>query len=176
MRATGIVRRIDELGRVVIPKEIRRTMRLREGEELEIFVDDANGLIFKKYSAVEELKDSATEYAEILHDMTGHTVVITDKDRVVAVSGDKRSLYLGKVLLNRFERAFSSRETLSLSDKDSISICGEDNKEYVGQVIVPIISRGDVNGAICIMSKRSPISESDIKVCSSAALFISMRV
>jgi AbrB family transcriptional regulator (stage V sporulation protein T) len=150
-------------------------MRLREGEELEIFIDNDNGLIFKKYSAVGELKDIASEYADIIFNMTGHTTIITDKDRVVAVSGDKRSGYLDRTILNRFERMLGSRTGVTLSGADCVSICGEDHKEYTAQAITPIISRGDVNGAICMVSKKSAISESDIKVMNSAALFISMQ-
>ena len=87
MKATGIVRRIDDLGRVVIPKEIRRTMRIREGDPLEIFTDNDGEVIFKKYSPIGELSEFAGQYAEVLFKVGGHPVVITDRDHVVSVAG-----------------------------------------------------------------------------------------
>ena len=90
MKATGIVRRIDDLGRVVIPKEIRRTLRIREGDPLEIFTDREGGVILKKYSPIGELSEFATGYAETLAKTTGHIACITDKDTVIAVSGTSK--------------------------------------------------------------------------------------
>ena len=87
MKATGIVRRIDDLGRVVVPKEIRRTLRIREGDPLEIFTDREGQVILKKYSPIGELSEFATGYAETLSKTTGHIACITDKDTVIAVSG-----------------------------------------------------------------------------------------
>src|SRR5690606_11016659 len=87
MKATGIVRRIDDLGRVVIPKEIRRTLRIREGDPLEIFVDRDGEVILKKYSPIGELGDFAKEYAESLHESTGHITMICDRDTIIAVAG-----------------------------------------------------------------------------------------
>src|SRR5690554_5284850 len=96
MKATGIVRRIDDLGRVVIPKEIRRTMRIREGEPLEIFVDREGEVILKKYSPIGELNQFAQEYADALAEETDHAVFVLDRDVVVAVSGVPRKSFLDK--------------------------------------------------------------------------------
>ena len=101
MKATGIVRRIDELGRVVIPKEIRRTLRIREGDPLEIFTDREGEVILKKYSPIGELGDFAKEYAESLHLALGHTALICDKDNIIAVAGASRRELLDKPLWNR---------------------------------------------------------------------------
>ena len=98
MKATGIVRRIDELGRVVIPKEIRRTLRIREGDPLEIFTDREGEVILKKYSPIGELGDFAKEYAESLHLALGHTALICDKDNIIAVAGTSRRELLEKPL------------------------------------------------------------------------------
>jgi AbrB family transcriptional regulator, stage V sporulation protein T len=87
MKATGIVRRIDDLGRVVIPKEIRRTLRIREGDPLEIFVDRDGEVILKKYSPISELGDFAKEYAEALYDSLGNPILICDRDTYIAVAG-----------------------------------------------------------------------------------------
>ena len=94
MKATGIVRRIDDLGRVVIPKEIRRTMRIREGDPLEIYTDREGGVIFRKYSPVGELGDFASQYAETLYKTSGFPICITDKDSIIAIAGaSKKDLY-----------------------------------------------------------------------------------
>jgi len=95
VKATGIVRRIDDLGRVVIPKEIRRTLRIREGDPLEIFVDREGEVILKKYSPIGELSDFAQEYAESLQQSTGHIAIITDRDAVVAIAGRPKNSGLG---------------------------------------------------------------------------------
>lgn len=92
MKATGIVRRIDDLGRVVIPKEIRRTLRIREGDPLEIFTDREGEIILKKYSPIGELNQFAKQYADSLSQTTGHIVCIADRDQLIAVSGAKKDL------------------------------------------------------------------------------------
>ena len=94
MKATGVVRRIDDLGRVVIPKEIRKTLRIKEGDPLEIFTDREGQIILKKYSPIGELTEFATEYAETLSKTTGHIACITDKDNVIAVSGISKKEFL----------------------------------------------------------------------------------
>ena len=101
MKATGIVRRIDELGRVVIPKEIRRTLRIREGDPLEIFTDREGEVILKKYSPIGELSDFAREYVESLNQSLGHIAAIADKDTIVAVSGSARKELLDKARIWR---------------------------------------------------------------------------
>lgn len=94
MKATGVVRRIDDLGRIVIPKEIRKTLRIKEGDPLEIFTDREGQVILKKYSPIGELSEFATEYAETLAKTTGHIACITDKDMVIAVSGGSKKEFL----------------------------------------------------------------------------------
>src|SRR5690554_308699 len=114
MKATGIVRRIDDLGRVVIPKEIRRTLRIREGDPLEIFVDQDGEVILKKYSALEELSDFAQEYADSLHESTGHIALITDRDVVVAVAGASKKEWLRKPVPPIVEQACQERRSMLL--------------------------------------------------------------
>ena len=103
MKATGIVRRIDDLGRVVIPKEIRRTLRIKEGDPLEIFTDREGEIILKKYSPIGELSAFAKEYAEALAMTSGHSVCITDRDQVVAAAGNNRKEYAGKAISRQLE-------------------------------------------------------------------------
>ena len=111
MRATGIVRRIDDLGRVVIPKEIRRTLRIREGDALEIFTDRDGEVILKKYSPIGELSEFAKQYAEALAQTTGNIVCITDRDQIIAISGGKKDLLM-KPISPQLERLMDGRENL----------------------------------------------------------------
>src|SRR5690554_1496156 len=112
MKATGIVRRIDDLGRVVIPKEIRRTMRIREGDPLEIFTDREGEVILKKYSPIGELSDFAQEYAESIQEATGHITCISDKDNIIAVIGTSKKDYMGKKLSKELEEVLQNKETI----------------------------------------------------------------
>ena len=112
MKATGIVRRIVDLGRVVIPKEIRRTLRIREGDPLEIYVDRDGEVILKKYSPIGELGDFAKEYAESLHEGTGHLTLITDRDHVIAAAGPAKKEYQDKPIGALVENVMENRRSL----------------------------------------------------------------
>ncbi|GMQ62411.1 MULTISPECIES: stage V sporulation protein T [Vallitalea] len=181
MKATGIVRRIDDLGRVVIPKEIRRTLRIREGDPLEIFTDKDGEIILKKYSPIGELGTFAKQYAEALAQTTGHTICISDKDQVIAVSGGSKREFLEKQISKELEEAITERETI-LANKDEkkfidILYDGE-NDEYISEVITPIISEGDAIGAVIFLSKDSKIKmgEVETKLAHSAAGFLGKQM
>lgn len=155
MKATGIVRRIDDLGRVVIPKEIRRTLRIKEGTPLEIFTDREGEVILKKYSPIGELSIFAREYAEALSQTTGLVACITDHDQVVAAAGLGSKEYTGKEISKELEEAISAREgrCLNGNDKGKIAVV-EDQKEVLySQVIQPIICAGDAIGSVILMGK-----------------------
>ena len=109
MKATGIVRRIDDLGRVVIPKEIRRTLRIRESDPLEIFTDREGEIILKKYSPIGELGNFAKEYAESLAQVAGCMVCICDHDQVIAAAGSGSKEYLGKRIHSELEDVIADR-------------------------------------------------------------------
>ena len=115
MKATGIVRRIDDLGRVVIPKEIRRTMRIREGDPLEIFTDNEGGVIFKKYSPIGELSSFAGQYAEVLYKVGGCPVLICDRDSVVAAAGIPKKEVLERRVSSMLEDLMERRAVYSKS-------------------------------------------------------------
>ena len=117
MKATGIVRRIDDLGRVVIPKEIRRTLRIREGDPLEIFVDRDGEVILKKYSPISELGDFAKEYAEALFDSLGNPVLICDRDTVIAVAGGSKKEYLNKNISDIVEKTMEDRNSVIVNQQ-----------------------------------------------------------
>ena len=115
MKATGIVRRIDDLGRVVIPKEIRRTLRIREGDPLEIFTDRDGGVILKKYSPIGELTDFSKEYAEALQQSTGHIILISDNDAFISVSGTSKKEFLERKISDELEDIMDKRKSVVLS-------------------------------------------------------------
>ena len=178
MRATGIVRRIDDLGRVVIPKEIRRTLRIREGDALEIFTDRDGEVILKKYSPIGELSEFAKQYAEALAQTTGNIVCITDRDQIIAISGGKKDLLM-KPISPQLERRMDGRENLLTvrGEKKFIPITqGED--ELVALAIGPILAEGDVIGAVIIASKEANIrfGELEKKLILAAAGFLGRQM
>ncbi|MBQ3111800.1 MAG: stage V sporulation protein T [Firmicutes bacterium] len=167
MKATGIVRRIDDLGRVVIPKEIRRNLRIREGDPLEIFVDREGSVILKKYSPIGELANFAREYADAINDATGRSVLISDRDSIIAVSGAPKKDFLGKSIGRLVENAMEERRAyINNYDADGsreMSIIaddkGEDNYRFSGEVICPIISQGDPIGTVIICDKKGNLPQ-----------------
>ena len=150
MKATGIVRRIDDLGRVVIPKEIRRTLRIREGDPLEIFTDHDGQVILKKYSPVGELSAFAKEYAEALAQATGHITCISDKDQIIAISGGSKKEFLDKSISSNLERAIEARSLLHAAKEDSkfVPILSEGSTEGIGAVIFLSTNKGTHMGEV----------------------------
>ena len=175
MKAPGIVRRIDDLGRVVVPKEIRRTLRIREGDPLEIFTDREGEIILKKYSPIGELGEFAKQYAESLAQTSGHMVCITDRDQIIAVSGGKKNM-IGKSISKQLEAAIQERETIiaSKNDRSFIKIADDNFDEITGEVIFPIICEGDAIGSVILLSKdgKAKISDVEHKLAASAAGFL----
>src|SRR6478736_4293124 len=143
MKATGIVRRIDDLGRVVIPKEIRRTLRIREGDPLEIFVDRDGEVILKKYSPIGELGDFAKEYAESLYESTGHITMISDRDTIIAVAGGSKKDYLEKPVGSVVESAMDNRKAVLEASSGQHELCKNVSDTYSAFVIAPIVAGGD---------------------------------
>ena len=182
MKATGVVRRIDDLGRVVIPKEIRKTLRIKEGDPLEIFTDKEGEVILKKYSPIGELSEFATEYAETLAKTTGHIACITDKDTVIAVSGGSKKEFLEQSISAELERILEDKETYTSKENNDLAvpITKNDNKErrFNSQVVYPIISDGDVIGSVILLSKdtATKMSEVEQKVVQSAASFLGRQM
>lgn len=164
MKATGIVRRIDDLGRVVIPKEIRRTMRIREGDPLEIYTDKDGGVIFKKYSLMGGLGDFASQLCETLHKTTGRIVVITDRDSCIAVAGNARKVLTDKGISSRLEQIMEARQIYQHpKDADPIPIC-EDSDEFFIETAAPILSEGDVLGSVVFSGTKENLSSDEIEV------------
>ena len=154
MKATGIVRRIDDLGRVVIPKEIRRTMRIREGDPLEIYTDREGEVIFKKYSPIGELMDFAAEYAETLYKTCNIPVAVCDKDCVIACAGISKKEFVERKHSMELENIIEGRSLYTApSDPEKRIFLTEDNKNYYVSCAMPIFTEGDVIG--CVVSVGS---------------------
>jgi len=185
LKATGIVRRIDDLGRVVIPKEIRRTLRIREGDPLEIFVDREGEVILKKYSPIGELGDFAKEYADSLYEATGHISCIADRDVIIAVAGGPKKQFLERRISPAVETAMETRRTLVINEPGTEEYCAtcpviEDSKEckYSSQVIAPIIAEGDPIGAVILSSMEPNVKMTDLetKLVETAAGFLAKQM
>lgn len=177
MKATGIVRRIDDLGRVVIPKEIRRTLRIREGDPLEIFVAREGEVILKKYSPISELGHFATEYAESLFDSLHSPIFICDRDEVIAVSGDSKKDYLNKSIGVHVEEAIEQRSNVLESEAKTIEIVRGREEMIDAHALSVVIANGDPIGAVLIVSKDGKeITEAEHKVIETAANFLGKQM
>lgn len=177
MKATGIVRRIDDLGRVVIPKEIRRTLRIREGDPLEIFVDRDGEVILKKYSPIGELGDFAREYAESMAEVTGHIALIADRDVIIAVAGGSKKDFLEKPISETVEQVMEDRRTLMDGNKEVMIV--RDRPEHLSSyVVAPIISAGDPIGAVLLLAREDGVkmSELETKLSETAAGFLGKQM
>ncbi len=177
MKATGIVRRIDDLGRVVIPKEIRRSFRIKEGDPLEIYTDSEGEVIFKKYSPIGELSNFAGQYAEVLHKNGGLPIAITDNDHVVACSGISKREVLERRVTRNLEELMENRQIHIATDSvpSMSAIEGFDRK---ATVVYPIIYGGDVSGTVAMIEddNHTPPSETDIKLVQVAAAFLGKQM
>ncbi len=182
MKATGIVRRIDDLGRVVIPKEIRRTMRIREGDPLEIYTDREGEVIFKKYSPIGELQSFAAQYADTLQKICSMAVIICDRDAVIAASGVPRKEYMDKSISEGLENIIEGRSLYTYRrGNEKIYVTAEGGSHYVS-CAMPIISEGDIIG--CVLSVMhegedgyNKISDDmEIKLIQTAAGFLSRQL
>ena len=183
MKATGIVRRIDDLGRVVIPKEIRRTLRIREGDPLEIFVDREGEVILKKYSPICELGDFAKEYADSLYESMGHITCIADRDQIITVSGGPKKEFLNKSIGTAVEKVMEERKVVLINKTEQHScspIYATDDEEttYTAEVIAPIIAEGDPIGAVILLSKEPNVkfAEMEMKLAETAASFLAKQM
>lgn len=180
MKATGIVRRIDDLGRVVIPKEIRRTLRIKEGTPLEIFTDREGEVILKKYSPIGELNIFAKEYAEALAQTTGLVTCITDHDQVVAAAGQGCREYMGKEISSDLEEAISARESKCLNgnEKGKITVTKEQREVLYSELMQPIISAGDAIGSVILLGKtdKDVMGETEKILVKTAAGFLGRQM
>jgi AbrB family transcriptional regulator (stage V sporulation protein T) len=161
MKNTGIVRRIDDLGRIVIPKEIRKPLRIREGDQLQLFVDRDGRIIFEKCSSLSQLEEFTQEYCDSLYETTGHISLIGDRDVIISVSGGSKKLHLGQL-------------TENYGKIDDRKIILEDTK-----VFVPIVAEGDLIGAIILLAQEdftSKFGDFEIKIAQAGASFLAKTI
>lgn len=178
MKATGIVRRIDDLGRIVIPKEIRKTLKVKVGMPLEIYTDSEGGIILKKYLPFSEFATIAAEYAECIARQTGADIIITDRDKVIAATGSMIKQIVGKPIGEKLERILDDRDDqLSYNERNGFipAVEGMDPKEQVSALIR---SNGELLGAVLIQSGKNQkrIGELEQKAAEIAAEFLGKQI
>ncbi len=180
MKATGIVRRIDELGRIVVPKEIRRTLRVREGDPMEIYTNHEGEIILKKYSPIGEIDGFAKQYAESLAQVSGYRILMSDRDQIIAASGGASKGLIGKNISPEMEQLLKDRSKFTTSDgvKKGIPIIEGEEAPQTGQVIYPIICEGDIIGSVIILGKEEneAVSITEEKLAMVAATFLGKQM
>ena len=178
MRATGIVRRIDDLGRVVIPKEIRRTLRIREGDPLEIFTEKDGEVIFKKYSPMGELSDFAGQICETMHKTTNKIAAVADRDSVISVYGTARKELIDKRISSELEQIMEGRQMYQKeAGEKKIHVVDDVDNVWIS-VAVPIISEGDVMGCVMFLSAddATQFGEVEVKLATTVSKFLGKQM
>lgn len=178
MKATGVVRRIDDLGRIVIPKEIRKTLRIKEGTPLEIFTENEGNIILKKYSPIGELTNFSEKYVSSLFNVTNLVSIVSDKDSIIAVSGISKKNLLEVPISEDLEKIIEKREFVIDSDVKRINIVKENDINEKSKIVVPIISDSEVIGSVILVAKEKgqKIMESEIEVAKVAANFLGSQL
>ena len=180
MKATGIVRRIDDLGRVVVPKEIRRTLRIREGDPMEIFTDREGEIILKKYSPIGELGAFSQQYADAVYQATKNPVLVCDKDQFVAAAGLPKKEIVGTPIHSDLENAIDHRQSILAqnTERDFINISSINNQEFYSQALSTIICAGDAVGAVVILSGKEsvPLEAGALNLAVTGACFLGKQL
>ena len=171
MSTTGIIRRIDELGRIVIPKEIRKNLRIKNGDNLEILVDGEN-ITLKNYSHIDNLESIANMYAESFYQVLKYNVIITDTDKIVAVGGNLKKKYVNNGISEEIERMMERRDNFVERKKKNIEI-SPGMSEFGYYTVATIINNGDSIGSVIILSLDTPMLEQEEKLGSILANILS---
>lgn len=175
MKATGIVRRIDDLGRVVIPKEIRRTMRIREGDPLEIYTSNDGEVIFKKYSAISEIGENASQVAEIMNKLANCPVVVFDRDHVVAVAGVAKKEFNERRVSPALEELMESRRSYTAAEGGS-RLLPVEGVDRAAMACGAILTSGDVTGAVAFLGEGKAPTELQLSLMTAAAQFLGKQI
>ncbi len=170
MKATGIIRRIDDLGRVVIPKEIRKNLRIKEGDNLEIFVVNED-IILKKYSMMNKINDLAQELTDAIYTFMKHSIFITDTDQVVAASGPLKKKYLNKNISDFITESIKRRDKILENHFKELNFI-EDEKLTCSYVLSTILVNGEATGMILIISEEEKMSESEMQMAGIVSSFM----
>lgn len=170
MKATGIFRRIDELGRIVIPKEIRRNLHIREGDNIEIYINENEEIILRKYSSLKNIKDFAQRFTDSIYSLLKNNILVTDKDHIIAVSGEYKKEYLEKGISEELASFIERRNNILEKHKKQIHFI-EDEVVECTYVIEPIYVEGDVVGLFVIFSTEDVVTETEQKIARIATEF-----
>jgi AbrB family transcriptional regulator (stage V sporulation protein T) len=178
MKATGIVRRVDDLGRIVIPKEIRRTLKIREGDPLEIYTEKDGGVIFRKYSPMGDLQDFAAQICDSIGANTGRIAAVSDRDSIIALSGAPKRELVDKPNSHELERLMEQRKNYRYVPGETLIRASESSDKYHLGVAAPILSQGDLMGAVLLLlgEDRTPFQESDQKLAQTVAGFLGKQM
>jgi len=170
MKSTGVIRRIDDLGRIVIPKEIRKNLRIKEGDNLEVFVNDED-IILKKYSMMNKINDLSQELTDAIYTFTKHNVFITDTDIVIAGSGKLKKIYLNKPISNFIEKSISRREKLLENHFKELNFV---NEEIItcSFILSTILVNGEAAGMIVIISEDEKLGDAEMQLASIVSSFM----
>ena len=178
MKATGIVRRVDDLGRIVIPKEIRRTLKIREGDPLEIYTEKDGGVIFRKYSPMGDLQELAAQMCESIGASTGRIAAVSDRDSIIALHGAPKRELIDKPNSQELDRLMEQRKNYRYNPGDSILRATESNDKYHLGVAAPIICQGDLMGCVMLLLAEEGVAlqEADQKLAQTAATFLGKQM
>ena len=178
MKATGIVRRVDDLGRIVIPKEIRRTLKIREGDPLEIYTEKDGGVIFRKYSPMSDLQDFAAQICESIGANTGRVAAVSDRDSIIALSGAPKRELLEKPNSQELDKLMTNRKNYRYVAGDTLIRATEASDKYHLGVAAPILSQGDLMGCVMLLlgENDSPLGEADQKLAQTVAGFLGKQM
>ena len=178
MKATGIVRRVDDLGRIVIPKEIRRTLKIREGDPLEIYTEKDGGVIFRKYSPMGDLQDFASQICESIGANTGHVAAVADRDSIIALHGAPKRELVDKPNSQELDRLMQQRKNYRYMPGDTLLKVSESSEKYHLGVAAPILSQGDLMGCVMLLmdEKGKTMAESDQRLAQTVAGFLGKQM
>ncbi len=178
MKATGIVRRVDDLGRIVIPKEIRRTLRIREGDPLEIYTEKDGGVIFRKYSPMGDLQEFAAQMCEAIGASTGHIAAVSDRDSIIALSGAPKRELMDKPNSMELEKLMEQRKHYRYREGDALIRASDGAEKYHLGAASPILSQGDLMGCVMMLLQEhdQPLQEGDQKLTQAAAGFLGKQM
>ena len=178
MKATGIVRRVDDLGRIVIPKEIRRTLKIREGDPLEIYTEKDGGVIFRKYSPMGDLQDFASQICESIGANTGHVAAVSDRDSIIALSGAPKRELMDKPNSQELDKLMESRRNYRYTPGETLLRAAEGSDKYHLGVAAPILSQGDLMGCVMLLmgEHAEPMAESDQRLAQTVAGFLGKQM
>ena len=178
MKATGIVRRVDDLGRIVIPKEIRRTLRIREGDPLEIYTEKDGGVIFRKYSPMGDLQEFASQMCESIGSATGHIAAVSDRDSIIALHGAPKRDLMDKPNSTELERLMEQRKHYLFRSGDMPIFATDGAEKYQLGAASPILSQGDLMGCVMLLLDEgdNPLQEADQCLAKTAAGFLGRQM